>query len=81
MTVIYTTLGRSFNLGRVWPVSEEDHAHMAQFLKKTPELIVSGKIKPNPVKLWEGGLDAIPDGLQYMKEGKVSAEKIVYRIA
>ncbi|EPS98758.1 hypothetical protein FOMPIDRAFT_1017471 [Fomitopsis schrenkii] len=28
----------------------DDHAHMAQFLTKTPELIASGKIKPNPVK-------------------------------
>ena len=54
---------------------------MAQFLTKTPELVVSGKIRPNPVKLWEGGLDAIADGLRYMKEGKVSGEKIVYHIA
>ena len=53
---------------------------MAQFLTKVPALVSAGAIKPNPVKLWPGGLDAINDGLQYMREGKVSAEKIVYRL-
>lgn len=53
---------------------------MAEFLKKLPTLAKEGAIKPLPIKLWEGGLTAIPDGLQYMREGKVSAEKIVYRL-
>ena len=61
-------------------MSEEDRAHMAQFLLKVPKLVLDGAIKPLPIKLWEGGLAAIPDGLQFMREGKVSAEKIVYRI-
>ncbi len=58
----------------------EDRAQIVQFLKKVPELVKDGKIRPLPIKLWEGGLSSIPAGLQYMKEGKVSAEKIVYRI-
>lgn len=53
---------------------------MAGFLKKLPKLVQDGAIKPLPIKLWEGGLGAVPDGLQYMREGKVSAEKIVYRV-
>ena len=53
---------------------------MVQFLKKVPGLVKEGLVKPLPVKLWEGGLSAVPDGLQYMREGKVSAEKIVYRV-
>lgn len=40
----------------------------------------NGHIQPNKVQHWQGGLDAIADGLQYMKEGKVSAAKIVYTI-
>ncbi|KAI0721749.1 GroES-like protein [Fomitopsis betulina] len=79
--LLYTTLGREFFVSKHWPVSPEDQAHMARFLVKTPELIATGKVKPNPTKLWEGGLNAIPDGLRYMKEGKNSGEKIVYRIA
>ena len=53
---------------------------MAESPKKVPGLVKDGKIKPLPIKLWEGGLDRILAGLQYMKEGKVSAEKIVYKI-
>lgn len=80
-TVIYTALGRAFAWPWAdYPVSDEDRAHMVQFLKKVPVLLKDGSIKPVPVKLWEGGLGAIPDGLQYMREGKVSAEKIVYRV-
>jgi len=80
-TLIYTALGRAFTLGgNHRPVSEEDTAHMASFLRKLPALVKEGKVKPNPIKLWKGGLTAIPDGLQYMREGKVSAEKIVYRV-
>ncbi|KAI0723808.1 GroES-like protein [Cerioporus squamosus] len=81
-TLIYTSLGRAFTYatGQHTPAVPEDRAHMAQFLKKVPQLVGEGKIKPLPVKLWEGGLAAIPDGFQYMKEGKVSAVKIVYRV-
>lgn len=54
---------------------------MAKFLRKVPDLVKSGAVKPNPVMLWEGGLEGISDGLQYMREGKNSGEKIVYRIS
>lgn len=53
---------------------------MAAFLSKLPALVSSGAIKPNPIKLWDGGLASIKDGLQFMKEGKLSGEKIVYRV-
>lgn len=53
---------------------------MAAFLQKLPEIVKRGNIKPNPVKLWDGGLDAVEDGFAYMKAGKVTGEKIVYRV-
>lgn len=79
-TLIYTALGKELKLGNGIPASPEDRAHMAHFLTKVPALVSTGAIKPNPVKLWEGGLAAIPDGFKYMKEGKVTAEKLVYRV-
>lgn len=82
VTLLYTVLGRDVTMrGMLFAASPEDHAHMAQFLTKTPELVITGKVKANPIKLWEGSLEAIPDGLRYMKEGRNSGEKIVYRIA
>lgn len=81
-TLLYTCHGRAFSYGTRahYPASPEDRAHMANFLKKLPELVKNGTIKPNPVKKWEGGLEAIKDGLQYMQDGKVSGEKIVYSV-
>lgn len=81
-TLIYTSLGRAFDFGPSthFPVFPEDRKQIVEFLKKVPQLIKNGAIKTPAIKLWEGGLAAIPDGLQYMREGKVSAEKIVYRV-
>ncbi|CDO68641.1 hypothetical protein BN946_scf184996.g72 [Trametes cinnabarina] len=81
-TLLYWALGREFSFGPGADhlVRPEDRAHMVQFLKKVPGLVKQGLIKPLPIKLWEGGLSSIPDGLQYMREGKVHAEKIVYRV-
>lgn len=81
-TLLYWALGRAFSFGpdASHPVRPEDRAHMVHFLKKVPGLVKAGQIKPLPIKFIEGGLAAIPEGFQYMREGKVSAEKIVYRI-
>ncbi len=80
-TLIYTALGRELNYGgSSRPASPEDKEHMAQFLKKVPGMVSAGMIKPNRVKLWEGGLYGINDGLQFMMEGKNSGEKIVYKL-
>ncbi|KAI0780487.1 GroES-like protein [Trametes elegans] len=81
-TLLYWALGRAFSFGpgNEQPVKPEDRAHMVQFLNKLPTFAKEGKVKPLPIKLWEGGLEAVPAGLQYMREGKVSAEKIVYRV-
>ncbi|KAB5590280.1 Zinc-binding oxidoreductase ToxD [Ceratobasidium theobromae] len=80
-TLIYTALGRAFDWPNIhFPASAEDRAHMASWMPKLEKLVAAGQIKANPVKLWPGGLAAVNDGFQYMREGKVSAEKIVYNI-
>ncbi|KAF8709706.1 NADPH quinone reductase, partial [Rhizoctonia solani] len=80
-TLLYTALGRSFEWPKIqFPASPEDRAHMASWMPKLEELAAKGQIKPNPVRLWPGGLEAVNEGFQYMREGKVSAEKIVYNI-
>ncbi|KIJ39290.1 hypothetical protein M422DRAFT_32775 [Sphaerobolus stellatus SS14] len=80
-TLLYTVLGREFSFrGKTFARSEEDKAHMVAFLPKLTELVRDGKIRSNKLKLWEGGLDAIGDGLAYMKAGKISGQKIVYKV-
>ncbi|EIN07977.1 zinc-binding oxidoreductase ToxD [Punctularia strigosozonata HHB-11173 SS5] len=81
-TLLYTAAGRAFKTSFGWelPAIPEDRQQVAEWLPKITELFQHGKVKPNPVKFWPGGLDAIKDGFEYMKSGKLSAEKIVYRI-
>ncbi|KAJ1308344.1 hypothetical protein OPQ81_004054 [Rhizoctonia solani] len=80
-TLIYTALGRSFAWPKIqFPASAEDRAHMASWMPKLENIVRKGQIKPNPVKLWPGGLAAVNEGFQYMREGRVSAEKIVYNV-
>ena len=50
------------------------------FWQLTEELVRAGKLKPHPVKIGTGGLVGVFDGLQQMREGKVSGVKLVYPI-
>ncbi|KAH9934278.1 GroES-like protein [Fomitopsis serialis] len=79
-TLIYTALGRPFAIGpqAQYAAQPKDRAQIAGFFKKMPDLVRNGLLVPNRVKLWEGGMRAIPEGLQYMRDGRVSGEKIVY---
>jgi len=44
------------------------------------KIFATGKIKPNPILLLPNGIASVKVGLQYMQEGKISAQKITYRI-
>ncbi|TFK92238.1 GroES-like protein [Polyporus arcularius HHB13444] len=80
-TLLSTVHGHPISLGPMHiPAAPQDRAVMVAFLKKLPQLVRDGAVKPLPIKLWEGGFDGILAGLQYGREGKVSAEKIVYRL-
>lgn len=44
-------------------------------------LIAKGQLKPNEVEVLDGGLAAVPKGLQLLADGKVSGKKLVVRVA
>jgi hypothetical protein len=46
-----------------------------------PELLSSGKLQIHNIDNKNGGLEAIPEGLEELREGKVSGTKIVYTLA
>ncbi|KAM0815706.1 putative Enoyl reductase (ER) domain-containing protein [Seiridium cardinale] len=58
----------------------QDKAFWEKYLSQLPEFLEKGTIKPNRVKEL-GGLDSILEGFKYQAEGKLSAEKLVYKIA
>ncbi|EPQ51058.1 GroES-like protein [Gloeophyllum trabeum ATCC 11539] len=47
------------------------------FFAALEDLLKKGEIKPNPVRVLPGGLNAIPEGLQELEEGRVSGQKLV----
>ncbi|KAL7624708.1 hypothetical protein AAE478_006279 [Parahypoxylon ruwenzoriense] len=82
-TIAYTVFGRPLkygtfdNCGKATPA---DKAQWEKYLSLLPELLSSGKIKPNPIREF-GGIEDIPAGFREQQEGRVSGEKLVYKIA
>jgi NADPH:quinone reductase-like Zn-dependent oxidoreductase len=76
-TLAYTSLGEKYN--DKFPKSQTDYEFGAKFWKVSEDLINSGKIKTHPVEV-RNGLEGVPQGLQDLKDGKVSGVKLVYKI-
>lgn len=69
---------RSWSTDGVLQIIEEDHLLVAALFAKMPQLLRDGKIKPNNVKLFDGGLGSVTEGFQQYRDGKISGYKIVY---
>ncbi|KAI0796322.1 GroES-like protein [Irpex lacteus] len=79
--LIYTALGREFDMIIPWPKSPEDKQQLVDFLKTLPGFVSRGVIKSNPVKVVGSGFEGIETGLNILREGKNSGEKLVVRIS
>lgn len=81
MTLGYTAFGEAFTYGsHQFPAIKENFEFGVIFVRLTTELLTEGKLKPHPAEVRPGGLDGILDGLQDLKEDKVSGSKLVYQI-
>jgi hypothetical protein len=77
----YTVSGERFVIeGQEWPANSEDFELGKTFVTLAEKLLEANLIKNHPVKLMEGGLEGILDGMQYLKDGKVSGVKVVYQV-
>jgi NADPH:quinone reductase-like Zn-dependent oxidoreductase len=76
-TLGYTALGEKYNDN--FPASQTDYEFAVKFWKVSEELINSGKIRTHPAEV-RTGLENVPQGLQDLKDGKVSGVKLVYKI-
>ncbi|KAK4507637.1 hypothetical protein PRZ48_001372 [Zasmidium cellare] len=77
----YTVIGEAFDkLGRHWPAEPEDFQYAKRFVKVTQKLVDAGKLVTHPKVVGEDGLVGIFDGLEKLKEGRVSGKKLVYRV-
>jgi len=76
--IIFTAYG--FEYGS-YGLNDDDRRELSAFLQKVPDLIKDGKLRPTPIKKFEGGLEkVVSDGYKYLAEGKVSAERVVFTL-
>ena len=81
-TAAYTAIGNEFVLkGNKIPAMPDHYDLMTRFFILTGELVATGKLRPARFTVSESGIDGILDGLQELRNGKVSGTKLVYKIA
>lgn len=79
---LYSAYGKGYEIrGNKAPPAPEDRQFISDFIRnELNSLLADNKIKPNVIKQMEGGLNGISEGLEYLRAGKASAEKLVYEI-
>ncbi|KAM3068063.1 hypothetical protein ACMFMG_011110 [Clarireedia jacksonii] len=81
-TVAYTAVGEAFTFGDMpVPAKAEDKEFAEMFWGLAEKLLADGKIKVHKPKVLPGGLKGALEGLELLKQGKVSGEKLVYNVA
>ena len=83
-TLAYTAMGERFRTGATgpeFPASKEDFEFGKMFWGLAETLLAEGKFKVHPPSVRKGGLQGVLEGLQEMREDKVSGQKLVYRVA
>jgi hypothetical protein len=78
---MYTIFGEKFDFaGNEFPASSEDFEYAKKFLGMTEKLLAEGKLRAHKETVGKEGLKGVLEGLEHMKAGKVSGEKLVYRV-
>ncbi len=78
----YSLSGESYIFeGDTYEAQPKDFVFGVKFYEIAEKLWAEGKWKPHPQRIEGGGLLGAVSGMQEMREGNVSGEKLVYRIA
>ena len=77
----YTVSGEMFEIeGQVWEADLVDFELTKRMMVLGERLVGDGVIRAHPARVEKGGLEGILNGMQMLKEHKVSGAKLVYRI-
>ncbi|KAI0050795.1 dehydrogenase [Auriscalpium vulgare] len=77
----YRLLGEDFELPWPFKATPEYREHSEKIGKFLAQILALGKVKPMPKLILPKGLASVQEGFDYMTSGKVSAQKITYKIA
>ncbi|TKA81666.1 hypothetical protein B0A55_01337 [Friedmanniomyces simplex] len=81
-TFMYTIFNEKFEKGgKEFPAVSEDFEFAKKFFGITEKLLADGKLKTHPEQVGADGLAGALQGMEDMKNEKVSAKKLVYRVA
>jgi hypothetical protein len=62
------------------PAKPQDFEFAKTFWELATKLLASQQLTVHPTQVGSGGLEGVLDGLDQLKEGKVSGVKLVYRV-
>lgn len=78
-TLAYTATGEALtDYGRL--ANKDDFQFSVNFWQLAGQLLEQGTLKVHPPSVRPNGLKGVLQGLQEMREGKVSGEKLVYNV-
>ncbi|KAI0050794.1 GroES-like protein [Auriscalpium vulgare] len=80
-TLAYEIGGEDFEHPIHFKATAEHQEYCEKVGKLLADILALGKVKPMPKLILPNGLASVEEGLGYMMSGKVSAQKITYRIA
>lgn len=80
-TLMYTIFDEPFSkAGRDTPAMPDDFQFAKEMFGITEKLLAEGNLKTHPAKVGSNGLEGALQGMEDMKNDKVSSVKLVYRI-
>ncbi|KAI7969546.1 hypothetical protein EIK77_005176 [Talaromyces pinophilus] len=81
-TLAYTGVGEDFEKrGRQYHNNERHGEFASKFFDIARTFIAAGRVRPHPVSVRPKGLAGAIEGMEAMRTGKYSAEKLVYRVS
>ncbi|KAL5341189.1 GroES-like protein [Aspergillus crustosus] len=81
-TIGYTATGEEKLIGTLTlPTSRVDREFAEGFWELSRELFERGRVRTHVVSVREGGMQGAVTGLEAMRKGEISGEKLVYRVA
>lgn len=81
-TLAYTAIGEAFEFrgGTRFEKKVEDYEFGKKVWGIAEGLLAEGKFRVPPLKVGKGGLEGVVEGLDQLRQGKVSGEKLVYKL-
>ncbi|KAH8983168.1 zinc-binding oxidoreductase ToxD [Lactarius hatsudake] len=80
-SIIFDVIGKDCDWPLPFTASPELTEIGRKLVRLLSEIVAKTNLRPNPALIQPLGLASVAEGFQYMSEGKVSAQKLIYRVA